>query len=262
MKNNFRYIILLLSLLGFCFCAVEETKIEESDSTEVAEIKDLVINGQVKTVDLGKDGYVARIQTKNERYAALFSLVNLGGPTHYIQLKIGDLVTIKGDHQKRGNENHLKVSQIIKVNTAIGEPVILDTSFEGIAIGDEIDSHKGSLKKDVLKSSEGNTNIYRINNKAFVVAYVIPDPKDENLVGKIVITSIGTKTKKGIEVGDDYEKLYEMSSSIEVHGSEIEGRTYAKVGHLSYRLDTPNFSYEVDENKIPKNTKIKEIIIQ
>ena len=79
--------------------------------------------------------------------------------------------------------------------------------------------------------------------------------------GDIVISSVGSKTKKGIEVGDKYEKLYEISSKIEAHGSEIEGRTYVKVGNLSYRLDVANFTYEVDENKIPMDTKIKEIII-
>jgi len=46
-----------------------------------------------------------------------------------------------------------------------------------------------------------------------------------------------------------------------VHGSEIEGRTYANFGQLSFRLNTSYFSYEVDETKIPKSTEIVEIII-
>lgn len=73
--------------------------------------------------------------------------------------------------------------------------------------------------------------------------------------------SVDAITEDGIKVGDSLQDLKTAVPSIEVHGSEIEGRTYATFNSISYRLDSSNFSYDLDIETIPSDTKILEIVI-
>jgi len=41
----------------------------------------------------------------------------------------------------------------------------------------------------------------------------------------------------------------------------IRDRTYANANNLAYRLEVPNFTYEVDKATIPTTTKITQIVI-
>jgi hypothetical protein len=72
------------------------------------------ISGKVISVEFGKDGYTAKINTdKNEVYFAVISIVNVGGPQNYKQLKEGEKVSLKGEIWKTDAENHMKVKEII-----------------------------------------------------------------------------------------------------------------------------------------------------
>jgi hypothetical protein len=74
------------------------------------------VSGKVASVEFGKDGYTAKINTdKNEIYFALISIVNVGGPQNYKQLKEGQEVTVKGEIWKTETENHIKVKEIVSV---------------------------------------------------------------------------------------------------------------------------------------------------
>jgi len=74
------------------------------------------ISGKVESVEFGKDGYTAKINTdKNEVYFATISIVNVGGPENYKVLKQGDEVTIKGEFWKTDTEKHIKVKEIVSV---------------------------------------------------------------------------------------------------------------------------------------------------
>jgi hypothetical protein len=74
------------------------------------------IAGKVVSVESGKDGYTAKINTaNNEVYFAVISIVNVGGPQNYKQLKEGDEVSLKGEIWKTETENHIKVKEIISV---------------------------------------------------------------------------------------------------------------------------------------------------
>lgn len=74
------------------------------------------ISGKVESVVFGKDGYTAKINTdKNEVYFALISIVNVGGPQNYKQLKEGEEVSLKGEIWKTETENHMKVKEIISI---------------------------------------------------------------------------------------------------------------------------------------------------
>lgn len=74
------------------------------------------VSGKVESIESGKDGYTAKITTDiKEVYFATISIVNVGGPQNYKQLKIGDVVSLKGEIWKTDDENHIKVNQIVSV---------------------------------------------------------------------------------------------------------------------------------------------------
>ena len=74
------------------------------------------VTGRVESIEGGKDGYTAKITTENkEVYFATISIVNVGGPQNYKQVKIGDVVSVKGEKWKSEDENHIKVTQIVSI---------------------------------------------------------------------------------------------------------------------------------------------------
>lgn len=74
------------------------------------------ISGKVESIEFGKDGYTAKINTtKNEVYFATISIVNVGGSQNYKKLKEGDEVSLKGEVWKTDTEKHIKVKEIVSV---------------------------------------------------------------------------------------------------------------------------------------------------
>ncbi|WP_089353182.1 hypothetical protein [Flavobacterium sp. ov086] len=74
------------------------------------------VTGKVDSIESGKDGYTAKISTDaKEVYFATISIVNLGGPQNYKQLKIGDVVSLKGEIWKTDDEKHIRVTEIVSV---------------------------------------------------------------------------------------------------------------------------------------------------
>lgn len=74
------------------------------------------ISGKVQSIEFGKDGYTAKINTaKKEVYFATISIVNVGGPENYKKLKEGDEVSLKGEIWKTDTEKHIKVKEIVSV---------------------------------------------------------------------------------------------------------------------------------------------------
>lgn len=74
------------------------------------------VSGKVDSIEAGKDGYTAKITTDaKEVYFATISIVNVGGPENYKQLKIGDEVSVKGEIWKSEDEKHIKVTEIVSI---------------------------------------------------------------------------------------------------------------------------------------------------
>jgi hypothetical protein len=74
------------------------------------------VSGKVESIESGKDGYTAKITTDSkEVYFATISIVNVGGPQNYKQLKEDEEVTLKGEIWKTDTEKHIKVKEIISV---------------------------------------------------------------------------------------------------------------------------------------------------
>ncbi|SHL85999.1 hypothetical protein [Flavobacterium chilense] len=104
MKNlkKISFLVLLMTFVISC------TTMKENNNN--------VISGKVDSIESGKDGYTAKITTdKKEVYFATISIVNVGGPQNYKQLKIGDEVSVKGEIWKTDDEKHIKVQQIVSV---------------------------------------------------------------------------------------------------------------------------------------------------
>lgn len=102
MKNILRFSTVIMLLIFTISCACMKDK--------------NTVSGKVVSIEFGKDGYTAKINTdKNEIYFALISIVNVGGPQNYKQLKEGDEVLLKGEIWKTDTENHIKVKEIVSV---------------------------------------------------------------------------------------------------------------------------------------------------
>ncbi|WP_433833994.1 hypothetical protein [Flavobacterium anhuiense] len=103
--KNLKRISLLVLLMAF----VISCKTMKNDTNAV-------VSGKVDAIEAGKDGYTAKITTDaKEVYFATISIVNVGGPQNYKQLKIGDVVAVKGEKWKTEDENHIKVTEIVSV---------------------------------------------------------------------------------------------------------------------------------------------------
>ncbi|MCP2027961.1 translation elongation factor EF-G [Flavobacterium sp. HSC-32F16] len=104
MKNlkKISFLVLLMAFVISC------TTMKNNDNSAVS--------GKVESIESGKDGYTAKINTDTkEVYFATISIVNVGGPQNYKQLKIGDVVSLKGEIWKTDDEKHIKVTQIVSV---------------------------------------------------------------------------------------------------------------------------------------------------
>jgi hypothetical protein len=267
-KTNTIKAVLLLTIINVTFaCSNPSNNPPKADATTQTENNTelITITGTVKKITAGKDGYTADVETdKDGIYAALVSISNVGGPEQHKDCAVGDQVSFKGIPSVLGNTKTLMVKEIISITPYSGDTQMLITSnsFRGIQVGDPIAKHSDYAKKSKMKTAEGNFEVYQIkdfeNNPA---GYFMADPNNKLLVGNIIVESSKAETDKGISVGSTFKDLLNAFPNIEVHGSESEGRTYAQTGNISYRLATPNFTYDVDKTKIPTTTKITQIII-
>jgi len=143
--------------------------------------------------------------------------------------------------------------------------LIRSKSFYGISIGDAIAANKNVLEKGILQTGEGDFDVFYIKNeRGEVLGHVDTDFKDESKVGAINIDSPLAKTEQGIHVGMTFGEMESILNPTEVHGSEVEGRTYASQpskDHVWYLLDAYFWTYELDKQAIKKSTKIKEITL-
>ncbi len=260
-----RAVSLLLVMNLVLSCSNNKSTESTTQNTTVPEKNSdtITIQGIVEMITFGKDGYMAEVPTDSTGvYAALVSIVNVGGQDNYKSCEVGDRVVFKGVASVLGGMKQLKVTEIINITATSTQLLISPLSFRGIRIGDTIAKHGDYIKKTKLKTGEGTFDVYEIkdfeNNPA---GYFLPDPKDKLLVGDITVKTPKAQTVKGIKVGDTFQDLLKVFPDIAVNGSEIEGRTHATIHNLSYRLDVANFKYDIDKTTIPTAAKIKEIII-
>lgn len=262
MNHTIKLSVLIL-VLNMAFSCSEQKSNNQNATAVTPDAELTTIKGIVSSVTLGKDGYTAEVQTETDGiYAALVSIANVGGREKYQPSNIGDKVTFKGEPYVLGDTKQLKVTEIISITPTQTQLLIGPNSFRGIHVGDLISKHLEYIQKTKMRTGEGVFEVYEIkdfdNNPA---GYFLPDPKEKLLVGDITVKSPKAQTIKGIKIGDTFQDLVKVFPDIEVHGSEIEGRTHASANNLSYRLDVANFNYEIDRAKIPRTAKITEITV-
>ncbi|MGY5351564.1 hypothetical protein ACXGQW_03220 [Wenyingzhuangia sp. IMCC45533] len=155
-------------------------------------------------------------------------------------------------------------SEIKKTVSSIDKSYMIDDStFYGIKTGTKISDYSDkNIKIDTLKTGEGDFIVYLIyddfNEK---IGYFSSNPNHPELVGDITITSPKAITSKGYQIGMPYHKLKEEIDNLEVHGSEIDSRTYVKQDYLTYQLNYNNNKYDLDKDVIPSNTRVESITI-
>lgn len=108
MKN-----LIILSL----FISISSCNKKNSDTGKELITKDIQdsisISGVVKSIEYGKDGYSAKLETiDNLVYFVTISSTNLNNPKQYIESKIGDTLKISGEFWKMGEDNQITVHKI------------------------------------------------------------------------------------------------------------------------------------------------------
>ncbi|MFK7903742.1 MAG: hypothetical protein AB8B69_01390 [Chitinophagales bacterium] len=141
--------------------------------------------------------------------------------------------------------------------------LITDKSFMGLSSGNGIEEHADVLEQGVLKSGEGEFEVYNIKSESGEkLGYIMASHQDPSKIGNITITHPKASTEEGISIGATFAELESALGEVAVHGSEIESRTYAYKGHLAFLLDDYHNTYELDKSKVKKDAKIKEIEIR
>ena len=133
---------------------------------------------------------------------------------------------------------------------------IYPNQFYGIKLWDKISQHSKILEKTVLRSGEGEFDVYNILDKqGTAIGYIIPHWEKEDQVGDIVVTTQQAKTLEGVAVGMSYQEIAELIDDFTVNGSEVEGRVHLRYGNYHVRLDINSWETELDKSEIPPATK-------
>lgn len=129
-KTNIQNLAMLSAVIAFASCESHKKVEIKEDGTEVVEVRtphqdtidkvaepameERSVQGSVKDINRGKDGYTAKIETANsETYFVTISHSNLKDHTQYKDAKIGDKLDVKGDYWKNGEgENQITVREL------------------------------------------------------------------------------------------------------------------------------------------------------
>lgn len=100
MKNQIRNILFLLFVGLLLVACTEKKKVD-------------TISGVVQEIQMGKDGYTAKLETPtNQVYYATISHSNLTDQSQYRDVQVGDIIEIAGDEMEMEGEKHITVRQL------------------------------------------------------------------------------------------------------------------------------------------------------
>ena len=121
MNSNIQNLAMLSAVIAFAGCNSNktsygklkaETVLSETRNTEKPKTKK--IEGTVKSIFHGKDGFVANIYTtENLIYVATVSRINLKDPSQYRNFNVNEVVTITGDLWTMNDEDQITVREIL-----------------------------------------------------------------------------------------------------------------------------------------------------
>ncbi|MEL7163674.1 MAG: hypothetical protein AAFN92_23145, partial [Bacteroidota bacterium] len=138
-------------------------------------------------------------------------------------------------------------------NTAIydvdeDDPYLISNGgFLGMRPGNPLADFAGGLRQGTLRTGEGEFSVYYIDGaEGEELGYLMADPRDPAMIGDITVTAKEVVTEAGIRVGVNFAELQNrLGHPLEVHGSEVESRTYAIRDGLAYQLGDPHDTYEL-----------------
>lgn len=128
MKKVYRSLILVVAIAAMTSCnsnkkatvtenGTEVVKVRTPEATEESkeEEKESIISveGEVKEINQGKDGYTAILTTEDGIYFATISIPNLKDPKQYRAVKIGERIKVKGDSWKMEEDNYITVRELL-----------------------------------------------------------------------------------------------------------------------------------------------------
>ncbi|MEO0732374.1 MAG: hypothetical protein AAFZ52_06040 [Bacteroidota bacterium] len=136
--------------------------------------------------------------------------------------------------------------------------LISNGEFLGMRPGSPLDDFVGGLRKGTLQTGEGDFPVYYIDGaEGEELGYLVPDPRDGAMIGDIIVTSQDVVTEAGIRVGVNFEELQNrLGRPLEVHGSEIESRTYAVRDGFSYRIGDAHDNYELEASQVDPTAEV------
>lgn len=142
--------------------------------------------------------------------------------------------------------------------------LITDGAFMGIRPGDKAADHAKFLKKTTIKTGEGTFDGWDIvNGSGEKLGQAYANDTYPEFIDLLWITASGAHASRHHGVGSSFEHLKGLidNADYELHGSEMEGRTTVSKGTISYLLDVNKWEYNVAVSDIPKETKVKAIIL-
>lgn len=254
--------LITLFLISVLMVACSPKGDKGNDSTEPP--SSIVISGIVRTVELGKDSYVANIQTNDgDTYVATINAANLVRPENFIQFKVGDRAMVSGLFSIINKERRLDVKEVVRSLDTPGEFIIYEDSFHGITIGEEITTYSQHVKKEIVEADGASFDIYRIKGAdGEIIGFFYPDVDNANLVGDITVETPLAATKNKIKIGTTIGYLRENMPLVQVRGSEVDGKTYATFKNFAYLLDIKRYETVVTMNRVPKDAKVTQIVIK
>lgn len=128
MKKVYKSLILVVAITAMASCNSNKKATVTEDGTEVVKVrtpeateeskeeeKDSIISveGEVKEINQGKDGYTAILTTEDGIYFATISIPNLKDPKQYRAVKIGETIKVKGDYWKMEEDNYITVRELL-----------------------------------------------------------------------------------------------------------------------------------------------------
>jgi len=134
MKKLSRSLVMLMAVVALASCDSSKksttettkgqttTKVTSSKSAngdvveEVEEVTKKVtisVEGTVKEINRGKDGYTAKItDVTGQTYNATISIPNLKDPKQYRNVAVGDKITVTGETFKSDTDNYIVVREL------------------------------------------------------------------------------------------------------------------------------------------------------
>lgn len=83
------------------------------ETEDPVKLDPISVKGEVQKTNSGKNGYTAELMTKSKMfYQIIISIADMDNSESFKTIKIGDIIKVKGDLWKMGDNNYIKVKEL------------------------------------------------------------------------------------------------------------------------------------------------------